>query len=183
MHDRRHVCQCHAHSGPLATRSLTMPRRKGPWISWLRPCGKRAFWHSTKVRLLFPPISMMTHPSFPPDLSQPLFSPKRDGQPPPGDRGRQFAALCCVRCLETHHLAVRTALIEGDRCGGRDGGSRERRPCEPGGDVQGADAGPVRESVRQASARRREGDVGPVGASEGHHARLLGASAFFKGAP
>jgi hypothetical protein len=106
-----------------------------------------------------------------------VFLPKRDGQPPPGYRRRQFAALCCVRRLETHHLAVRTTLVEGDRCGGRDGGSRERRPCEPGGDVQGADAGPVRESVRQTSARRREGDVGRVGVAEGHHARLLGASA------
>jgi hypothetical protein len=47
------------------------------------------------------------------------------------------------------------------------------------GDVQGADAGPVWESVGQAFARRGVGDVSRVGVSEGYHAQLLGAFDFF----
>ena len=42
--------------------SLTMPQRKDPWISWVRRCVKRAFWHSTKVR-----PSLHRHPSASPD--------------------------------------------------------------------------------------------------------------------
>src|SRR5712675_2890911 len=70
----------------------------------------------------------------------------RDDQSPPGDRRRDLAGLWRVRHLEAHHLAVWTALAEGDRCGGRHGGRCELGACEPGGDVQGADAGPVWES-------------------------------------
>jgi hypothetical protein len=47
------------------------------------------------------------------------------------------------------------------------------------GDVQGADAGPVWESVGQAFTRRGEEDVSRVGVSEGYHTQLLGAFDFF----
>ena len=50
---------------------------------------------------------------------------------------------------------------------------------EPRGDVQGADAGPVWESVGQAFACCGEGDVGRVGISQGRYAWLLGACADF----
>ena len=47
------------------------------------------------------------------------------------------------------------------------------------GDVQGADAGPVRESIGQAFVHYGEGDAGRVAVLEGYHVQLLGAFDFF----
>ena len=148
--------------------SLTMLQRTGPWISWFRRFGKRVFWCSTKVR----PSSPI--PPFTPSPDRDL-SFDRDGQPPSGDCRCQLATLRRLWHLEAHHLAIWPALAEGDCRGGRDGGCGECGSREPRGDVQGADAGPVRESVGQAVARPGEGDVGRVGVPQGRHARVLGA--------
>lgn len=99
-----------------------------------------------------------TPPLFSRILTVKLFD--RDGQPPSGYRRCQLAALRRVWHLETHHLAIWTALVEGDRGCRRHGGCRECDSREPRGDVQGADAGPVWESVGQAFACCGEGDVG-----------------------
>lgn len=71
----------------------------------------------------------------------------RDVQPPSRNRRCQLAALRRIRHLETHHLAIRTALPEGDRRGWRHGRCCERYSREPRGDVQSADAGAVWKSV------------------------------------
>jgi hypothetical protein len=80
-------------------------------------------------------------------FSHGFLQTNRAVQSPSRNRWCQLAALRRIRHLETHHLAIRTALAEGDRRGWRHGRCCERYSCEPRGDVQSADAGAVWKSV------------------------------------